>query len=87
MAEAEDRLVRIYSVGDVAEATFLGSLLQERGISAYAREATNSALRLAGIMGAAGGVFGYNLMVLESDAEEHAEEIAAAINDFEAAMR
>jgi hypothetical protein len=76
-----ENLVEIYRAGDVASAAFLQHLLEERGVPVY-----QMAAGMDGIPAAQVGIFGFRILVRHGDVEAHAEEIAAALREYETSM-
>ena len=77
----DDPLVEIYRAGDIAAGSLLIHLLEERGVPAIPLD--------SGVDGFSRTYFGAvtcRIMALRSDVEAEAEEIAAAIREFEDTM-
>ena len=77
----DDALVEIYRAGDIAAASLLTHLLEEQGVPVLSMDSG-----MDGIPRFLVGTISYRIMVRRSDAQGHAEEIAAAIREFEATM-
>jgi hypothetical protein len=82
MAEdAGDSLVSVYRAPDMAAAAFLVSLLEGSGIPVWQQDVGIGALPRARY-----GTWGYRIMVRREDCDHRAEDITAAVREFEKTM-